>query len=403
MQASKPQQVQKRPGRYSDRRIAAVVLAAGSGSRVGGSLPKQFRAVGGRPMVAHALQAFGRHPAISRCVLVLGKQHFPLFDRLVGPSLGTDVETVTGGSNRSASVANALEHLAQDSITHVLVHDGARPLVSSRLISSVVDRLAVENAVIPALPVADALWRLQNGSLRKAVRRDGLVRAQTPQGFAFRQLLEAFRTRNGGADDCAAIAAGHGMAVTIVAGETRNFKITHQADLRRANDTLAQRFETRIGHGVDAHRCCPGTGVVLCGVKISGQFSLQGHSDADVGLHALCDALYGAMGDGDIGAWFPPTDSEWQGADSTIFLHHAASRVADRGFAVVNIDITLICEEPKIRPHASAMRSVIAKVLNTSVARINVKATTTEGMGFAGRREGIAAHATAVVRGPCQN
>ena len=388
--------------RRSGGKAAAVVLAAGTGSRVGGAIPKQYRQIGGQPLAAHSIRTFLESQAISRCIVVINVDHRSIYDELILPIFAERCQVVAGGASRTESVACALEHLAGADVNHVLIHDGARPFLTVKLITALLDELVSSDAVVPAIPVADALWKACDSHLHSTVSRQGLVRTQTPQAFAFDEILTAYRQRTGDTHDCAAIASDSGMKVTCIAGETDNFKITHEDDFLRAEERLRRHGETRIGQGVDAHRLCGGESMMLCGIEIADGLSLQGHSDADVGLHAICDALYGAIGEGDIGAWFPPTDKSLANCASSVFLRHAASRVAARGYAIVNVDVTLVCEFPRIRPHVDSMRDSIAGMLALGSDRISVKATTTEGMGFTGRREGISALATVAVRGPCQ-
>ena len=401
MPKSEPGSTEPAGDNHSGGKAAAVVLAAGTGVRVGGAIPKQYRSVGGRPLAAHSMSAFLNNPAISRCIMVINSDHREIYDELIFPIFAERCQVVTGGASRTASVASALNHLADADIDHVLIHDGARPFLSCKLVSALLDGLKNSDAVVPTLPVADALWKARGSQLRTAVSRRGLVRTQTPQAFAFNEILVAYRRRSGDTNDCAAIAVDSGMKVNCIPGEADNFKITHQEDFLRAEEQFHRLAETRTGQGFDAHRLCSGESMKLCGIEIDCGQSLAGHSDADVGLHAICDALYGAIAEGDIGAWFPPSDKSLKNCDSSRFLRHAASRVAARGYEIVNVDVTLVCEFPRIRPHVDSMRGCIAELLSLDVDRISVKATTTEGMGFTGRREGISALATAAVRGRC--
>jgi 2-C-methyl-D-erythritol 4-phosphate cytidylyltransferase / 2-C-methyl-D-erythritol 2,4-cyclodiphosphate synthase len=306
-------------------------------------------------------------------------------------------DLVEGGASRDASVRAALEALAGTGVTRVLIHDGARPLVSGALIGRMLAALENHPGAAPALPVTDALWRgadLVSGTQDRA----GLWRAQTPQAFRFDAILAAHRAHPGGALDDVEVARHAGLDVAIVQGDENNLKLTHPGDFARAERILkGARMDIRLGNGFDVHAFCDGDHVWLCGVKVAHARGLLGHSDADVGMHALTDAIYGALAEGDIGQHFPPSDPQWKGAASHIFLRHAMERVAARGFALANADVTLICERPKIGPHAVQMRQTLADLTGVAVDRISVKATTSERLGFTGREEGIAALATATL------
>ncbi|MDA1132695.1 MAG: bifunctional 2-C-methyl-D-erythritol 4-phosphate cytidylyltransferase/2-C-methyl-D-erythritol 2,4-cyclodiphosphate synthase, partial [Proteobacteria bacterium] len=311
---------------------------------------------------------------------------------------------VIGGKSRQESARKGLEALAAHPPAFVLIHDAARPFVDSATIDRVLAALREADAVLPAMPVADTLKR-GTGSppvVGETLDRRDLWRAQTPQGFAFAAILAAHRTAGGVSyTDDTAVAEAAGMSVALVAGNEDNFKITTPDDLRRAERIAgAMSGDIRIGNGYDVHAFGDGDRVVLCGVEIAHDRGLTGHSDADVALHAVTDALLGALADGDIGAHFPPSDPQWKGADSRVFLAHAAGLVSERGGTISNVDLTIICEAPKIAPHRDAMRASIAGILGIDIGRVGVKATTTEGLGFTGRREGIAAQASAVVRLP---
>ena len=371
---------------------AAIIVAAGRGLRAGGEVPKQWQMLAGRPVVAHSLAAF---EGMKR-VLVIHPD-----DRVRAAALG--VALVEGGENRSQSVRNALEALDGADITRVLIHDGARPLVAPTLIERVLAALEAHRGAAPALTVTDALWTGRNGQVTGARDRAGLYRAQTPQGFHFDAILAAHRAFKGEAADDVEVARAAGLDVAIVAGEEDNLKLTYPGDFARAEAIIRGRamevrpFDIRTGNGFDVHAFCAGDHVWLCGVKVPHSKGLLGHSDADVGMHALTDAIYGALAEGDIGQHFPPTDPQWKGAASQLFLTHAANLMASRGFRLANADVTLICERPKIGPHALAMRVALAQIMGVEAARISVKATTSERLGFTGREEGIAAMATAAL------
>jgi 2-C-methyl-D-erythritol 4-phosphate cytidylyltransferase/2-C-methyl-D-erythritol 2,4-cyclodiphosphate synthase len=370
--------------------VAVIIVAAGRGTRAGAGAPKQWRMLAGQPVLARTLAAFA---GFARVVLVL---HPDDMERGIA-EFGGRVTLVAGGASRSQSVRNALERLDGAGITRVLIHDGARPLVSAALIARVLAALQTAPAAAPALAVTDALWRGEAGQVSGTVARAGLFRAQTPQGFHFAEILAAHRTAPEGADDDVALARRAGLAVAIVPGEEDNLKLTYPQDFARAERILGAGMDVRTGNGFDVHAFCEGDHVMLCGVRLPHGRGLAGHSDADVGMHALTDALYGALAEGDIGRHFPPSDPQWKGAASRLFLAHAAERVRARGFRIANADLTLICEHPKIGPHAIEMARVLAEVLGVDPGRVSVKATTSERLGFTGREEGIAAMAGATL------
>lgn len=367
----------------------AIITAAGRGTRAGGDLPKQWQMLAGRPVLAHTLEAF----AGFRRVLTIHPE-----DRAWAQALGSDIELVEGGATRAASVHNALRALAGSGVTRVLIHDGARPLVPGSVIANVLTALNDHAGAAPALPISDALWRGDSGLVSGTQDRSGLFRAQTPQGFRYDAILAAHDAHPGNAADDVEVARAAGLTVAIVEGHEDNLKLTYPQDFQRAEAILkGRRMDIRLGNGYDVHAFTDGDHVWLCGVKLPHGKALLGHSDADVGMHALTDAIYGALAEGDIGRHFPPSDPQWKGADSAIFLRHAMERVAARGFSLANCDVTLVCERPKIGPHAEAMRAALAKIMGVEMDRISVKATTSERLGFTGREEGIAALATAAL------
>jgi len=375
------------------REIAAIVVAAGRGTRMGGDLPKQWQRLADRPVLAYSVAAL-RAAGLERIVLVIHPEDAARADAFGLPC-------VHGGSTRARSVRAALESLAEDPPARVLIHDGARPLVGTALIGRVLAALDTAPAAAPALAITDALWRGASGRVVGAHPRDGLFRAQTPQGFHFDAIVKAHRAHPTDAADDVEIARAAGLDVAIVEGEEDNLKLTVPADFARAEALLARRQEQimdiRTGNGFDVHRFGPGDHCWLCGVRVPHGRGLQGHSDADVGMHALTDAIYGALAEGDIGQHFPPGDPQWKGAASEIFLRHAAALARERGFRLTHVDVTLICEYPKIGPHAAAMRATLAAIMGLEDERISVKATTSEKLGFTGREEGIAAIATATL------
>ena len=368
---------------------AVIIVAAGRGTRAGGEVPKQWQSLGGKPVLAHTLAAF----AGMRTVLVIHPD-----DRARAEALGSGAELVDGGARRDASVRAALEALADGDVTRVLIHDGARPLVSRALIDRLLTALETHAGAAPALAVTDALWRGADGRVSGTQDRSGLYRAQTPQGFQLAQILMAHRAHPGGAADDVEVARAAGLDVAIVEGEDTNLKLTFADDFHRAEAILKGRaMDMRLGNGYDVHAFTAGNHVWLCGVRVPHDKALLGHSDADVGMHALTDAIYGALAEGDIGRHFPPSDPQWKGAASHIFLRHAAGLMAARGYRLANCDVTLVCERPRIGPHAVAMQQELARIIGVQAGLVSVKATTSEGLGFTGREEGIAAIATAAL------
>lgn len=384
---------------------AALVVAAGRGTRAAGAagVPKQYAMLGGASMLAQTLRALASHPRIEVVQVVIHPDDRDLYADAVAQVGAELLPPVHGGATRQQSGLAGLEALRAHAVTHVLIHDAARPFVTTDIIDRVLAALETDFAVVAAEPVADTLKRSSaDDHVAATVDRAGLWRAQTPQGFDFDTILDLHRQaaaagRSDFTDD-AAIAEWAGIPVKLVAGSSRNTKITTAEDLTMANAIVgAPPMEPRTGTGFDVHRFTEGDHVWLCGVKIPHTARLEGHSDADVGLHALTDAVLGAIGDGDIGQHFPPSDMKWKGAASHLFLEDAARRVRDRGGRITNVDVTLLCEAPRVGPHRDAMRAAIASMLGIDVSRVGVKATTTEQLGFTGRREGIAAMASATV------
>jgi len=391
--------------------IAALIVAAGRGERAGHRAegPKQYRRIGGQAVIRHTLAPFLDHPRVDRVVVVIHPDDHALYESAVdGLEQAKPVLTVDGGRTRQQSVLNGLEALAAAEPDHVLIHDGVRPFVDAGLIARVADALVAGSpAALPALPLTDTIKKAGHGNhVEATVPRDGLFAAQTPQGFRFDAILQAHRKAVAETDetftDDSSIAEWVGMRVDLVAGSRGNVKLTVAKDLEMADEKLAVNAKTgrpdvRVGNGYDVHALVPGDGVTLCGLRIDHDQALAGHSDADVALHALTDALLATCGAGDIGDHFPPTDPQWKDADSQIFLSHAAAIVEQAGGTIRNADVTLICEAPKIGPHRLAMRQRLAEILKLDVVRCSVKATTNERIGFIGRREGIAAIATVSV------
>ncbi|TCM84938.1 bifunctional 2-C-methyl-D-erythritol 4-phosphate cytidylyltransferase/2-C-methyl-D-erythritol 2,4-cyclodiphosphate synthase [Rhodovulum steppense] len=379
--------------------VTAIIVAAGRGTRVGGDRPKQYQPLGGRAVLGRTVAGFAAHPRVTGLVVVLHPDDADLFAEAMA-GLDLAVTTVPGGATRDASVAAGLGAVPSGT-TRVLIHDGARPLVSAALIDRVIDALDTHPGAAPALAVTDALWRGAAGRVLAPHPRDGLFRAQTPQGFRIEAIRAAHAAHPGGAADDVEVALAAGLDVAIVEGDEDNLKITHAQDFARAERVLRERdMDIRTGNGFDVHAFCEGDGVILCGIKVPHDKALKGHSDADVGMHAVTDAIYGALADGDIGQHFPPSDPQWKGAASDIFLKHAVGRVAERGYRIAHADLTLICERPKIGPVAGAMRAEMARLMGIELDRISVKATTSEQLGFTGREEGIAALATVTLVRP---
>jgi 2-C-methyl-D-erythritol 4-phosphate cytidylyltransferase/2-C-methyl-D-erythritol 2,4-cyclodiphosphate synthase len=388
--------------------IAAVIVAAGRGTRAGANMPKQFRPIGGAPMIRQSLLMFVEHPNVGPVQPVIHPDDVATFQSSVA---GIDtMRPVFGGATRQASVRAGLEALSATRPDIVLIHDAARPFASGSLISRAIDAAKKTGAAIPALPVTDTVKTVDaQGRVGATVDRNTLRLIQTPQAFAFDALLDAHRraAKQGREDftDDAALAEWAGMTVNVFAGEPGNIKITEAGDFARAeamqvSTQFAQLGDIRTGTGIDVHAFAPGDHVTLGGVRIAHGQALTGHSDADVVLHALTDAILGSLADGDIGVHFPPSDPQWKGASSDRFLTFALERLKARGGRIAHIDINIVCEAPKIGPHRDGMRANIARLSGIAVNRVAVKATTSEKLGFTGRGEGIVAYATATVRLP---
>jgi 2-C-methyl-D-erythritol 4-phosphate cytidylyltransferase/2-C-methyl-D-erythritol 2,4-cyclodiphosphate synthase len=386
-------------------RTIALILAAGRGVRVGEGSPKQYRLIAGQPLLRRAIAAFALHPSIDRVQVVIHADDQELY-REAAASFDL-LPPVIGGPSRQESARLGLERLAPLKPSKVLIHDAARPFVSASLIQRVIARLAQSPGAIPALPVADTLKRASDGNAQQGPDRSDLWLAQTPQGFRFPEILAAHQKLKGRQfGDDAAVAEAAGLDVALVLGDDNNFKVTTSADLRRAEVMMAAALiEIRVGQGLDVHAFAAAKErpLLICGVEVAHDKSLIGHSDADVGLHAVTDAILGAVADGDIGQHFPPTEARWRKASSTEFLRFAASRVVARGGVIAHVDVTVICERPKIAPYRAAMRTRLAALLGLTVEQVSIKATTTEHLGFTGRGEGMAAQAVATIRLPPAN
>lgn len=399
-------------GNGRPRVTAALIVAAGRGTRARAQVdregaPKQYAALGGLPILARSTRPFLCHPAVNQVLVVVHADDLQRYEAALPGGDGKLLAPCLGGATRQSSVLCGLEALAAHAPERVLIHDAARPLVDVGILDRVIAALDISAGAVPVIGMSDTLKRLDaERRVVETVAREGLWRAQTPQGFHFAAILGAHRAaaKAGITDftDDAAVAAWHGLKVHAVAGSEHNRKLTTAEDIAMAEQQLSggSLREVRTGTGFDVHRFGDGDHVWLCGVKIAHTRALQGHSDADVGLHALTDALLGAIGDGDIGQHFPPSDARWKGAPSHIFLADAARRVAALGGKIANVDVTLLCEAPKVASHREAMRARIGEILGIEPERVGVKATTTEGLGFTGRREGIAAMASATVSLP---
>lgn len=384
--------------------IAALVVAAGRGSRFGGDLPKQYAPLGGGTVLARTLGALLDHPRVARVLVVIHADDRPHYDRAVRDLPGTKLLTpVVGGATRQESVRAGLEALAGDAPEAVLIHDAARPFLSAELIDRAIAATG-HGAAVPGAPVTDTIVGVAGGVISATPDRAGLRAVQTPQAFRFDLILAAHRKAAAAGQatftDDGGVASAAGHAVHVFEGDPSNVKISTQEDLVRAMQRLGGEVVSRTGQGFDVHAFGPGDHVWLCGVKLPHGQGFIAHSDGDVALHALTDALLATMADGDIGRHFPPGDPQWRGASSDRFLAFAAERLRAKGGCIDLLDITILCEAPRIGPHAEAMRLRVAEIAGISPGRVSVKATTTERLGFTGRREGIAAMASATVRLP---
>jgi 2-C-methyl-D-erythritol 4-phosphate cytidylyltransferase/2-C-methyl-D-erythritol 2,4-cyclodiphosphate synthase len=370
--------------------LSALIVAAGQGSRAGGGMPKQFRTIAGKPVLRWAVEALQRHPAIRSLTVAVGDGQQPMAEQALS---GLDsIRFVTGGAERADSVRAGLASAEGDAI---LVHDAARPFCPPQVVDRLVQALEFYDGAAPVLAVGDTIARA-DGELRDPVDRSGLVRVQTPQAFRLAALRDAYGRWSGGSPtDETTVVRAAGMRVAAIEGDPTLEKLTTAADFDRAETLLASRFVARTGMGYDVHRFGGDGPVMMGGIAIPHPRGLEGHSDADVVLHALTDALLGAAGLGDIGVHFPPSDDHWRSASSDMFLAHAAGLIRTAGGIIDHVDCTV---EPKVGPHRSAIRERVAAILGMNISQVSIKATTTEGLGFTGRREGIAAQALASIR-----
>jgi 2-C-methyl-D-erythritol 4-phosphate cytidylyltransferase/2-C-methyl-D-erythritol 2,4-cyclodiphosphate synthase len=378
----------------------ALILAGGSGVRLGSEIPKQYLELSGRALLCHSIETFLDHSAVDEVCCIIRPEDRELYDAAVA---GLAIrEPVTGGRNRQESACFGLESLAEAAPATVLIHDGARPFIDSETIDRTLAGLLDYPAALPAVPLSDTLKRSDGPRVGATIEREGLWRAQTPQGFRYQEILAAHRASIGEElTDDAAVAERAGLEVALVVGNENNMKITTAEDLQRARRMMAgDESDIRVGIGFDVHRFGPGSEIMLCGIGVPSDRGLVGHSDADVGLHAITDALLGAVAAGDIGMHFPPSDPQWSGAPSDQFVRHAAGLIRAKGGDISHVDVTIICELPKIGPYRTAMAARIAEILDIGDGRVGVKATTTEGLGFTGRGDGIAVQAIATVRLP---
>jgi 2-C-methyl-D-erythritol 4-phosphate cytidylyltransferase/2-C-methyl-D-erythritol 2,4-cyclodiphosphate synthase len=389
--------------------VAALIVAAGRGVRAAEEgLPKQYRPIGGVSMLARTIASFAEHPHIADILVVIHPDDQALYQAASNPFAGRLRQAVRGGAKRQDSVRAGLEALAAEPPSFVLIHDAARPFVTPQLIDRVIAGLDSHQGALPCVPVTDTLKWISHGRVIGTAERDQLWRAQTPQGFKFDAILAAHRAAIKDPEreftDDAGIAEWFGLDVMLIEGAEDNRKLTTAEDLRIADELLRPKSESaatsRVATGYDVHAFGPGDAVILCGVSIPHSKRLVGHSDADVGLHALTDALLGTIAEGDIGVHFPPSDARWRGVSSELFVKHAAAKIKERGGVIVHADLTLLCEAPRIGPYRDEMRTRIAAMLGIDVSQVSIKATTNEGLGFIGRGEGISAFATATVSVP---
>lgn len=375
--------------------ITALIVAAGRGTRAGGGTPKQYRPLAGEMVLTRTINALLANDEVSQVLCVIHPEDVSHYNAATKSISDKRLNPPTfGGDTRSESVTNGLNQASSD---FVLIHDAARPLLPYDALKRVITGVRQTDACFLALPVTDALWTVQDSAAISAQPRDTLWRAQTPQAFRTDAIRLAHVQAEWPADDDVAMARAAGITVTPIMGAEQNIKITHPADFELAGRLLGENMDIRVGNGYDVHALGDGDHVILNGIKVPSTKAMIGHSDADVAMHAITDAIFGALCEGDIGQWFPPSDMQWKGAASDIFLRKAVERCQERGFSISHIDSTIICETPKIGPHATAMRANLAAIMGVCIDRISVKATTSEKLGFTGRGEGIASQATATL------
>ena len=377
---------------------SVVILAGGRGKRLGGEVPKQYQLLNGISMISYSIKVFIDHPRIDTIQVVIHSEDYNLYKEA---TIGFDLaEPVSGGNERQNSSRIGVSKVYKNNTSYVLIHDAARPFITRKIVDQIFQKLDLGNdCVIPGIRVKDTLKRSSDQKVIETIDRSGLWYIQTPQGFNLKKIYNLHNIDEGiQYNDDASMAEKHGMEVVLVESSEMNFKITTQEDMRIANKLLlGEQRIPRIGSGFDVHRFSKGSGIILCGINIPFHSSLLGHSDADVGIHAITDSILGAIGSGDIGELFPPNDPKWENSNSEIFLKDALKRVDTLGGIISNIDLTIICEEPKINPFKDEMRRNLARILKVELNQVNIKATTTEKLGFTGRREGIAAQATSCI------
>ena len=378
--------------------VFALVMAAGSGTRVGGEIPKQYRLIAGESILSRAIKPLLEHPKISAVTVVISELDESLFRQHCGHL--KNISFIFGGKDRQESVRLGLDSFSKLNPEFVLIHDGARPFLPKIVIDDILLGLETEDCVIPVLRINDSLKEAVAGRITRSIDRNQYLRTQTPQGFRYSKIMEAHIAKRGLSlsDDAALLEESQSLAT--VNGSEDLFKITYGNDIKKAAQFIVSNFEYRVGHGFDVHKFGPGKGVILCGVHLPHDLSLIGHSDADVALHAITDALLGALAEGDIGEHFPPTESEWKDVSSRVFLQKAIGLMEEKAGEIVNVDLTIICELPKIGPFKPRMRRNLSEIFQTPIKNINIKATTTEGLGAMGRKEGISSHASVNVRLP---
>lgn len=372
-----------------------LILAAGRGTRAGGGMPKQYRTLMGEPILRHTIRAILASDRIDEVCVVIHPDDTDHYNHCIKTISDKRLQPPTlGGTTRSKSALNGLRACTSE---QVFIHDGARPMLPLAALERIIDSMESNRAAFLALPVTDALWQVIDGQAVSALPRDTIWRGQTPQAFYLQDILAAHEATKHSADDDVALARLAGIDVVSVLGSELNMKITQPQDFALAERLLGKTMDIRVGNGFDVHKLGDGDHVIICGIKIPFNHSLIGHSDADVGMHAITDAIFGAIAQGDIGQWFPPSDMQWKGVSSDIFLKKSVEVAVSKGFYISNIDCTILCEQPKIGPHSDAMRHALAQITGVDIDRISVKATTTETLGFTGRGEGIAAQATATL------
>lgn len=381
----------KRPNK-----IKAIIVSAGNGKRVGGYLPKQYLKIHGIPILAKTIQRFHEVDIIDEVIVVISQKHQKHFDKFILPIIQKEVVIILGGKTRRESVYEGLKHTGSEDL--VLIHDGARPFITYELIIKIINGVKRFGAAAPGMKVTDSIWEKNNKVISGVQNRDNFLKAQTPQGFFTKDIIKNYEKVKKEPSDDVELAVNNGLRVRIVEGDEKNIKITTMNDIENINSTSKSFLKIRTGIGYDVHAFEAGNELILCGLKIPFNKSLKGHSDADVVMHAITDAIYGAIAEGDIGTWFPPNDIKWKNSNSEVFLKHANSLLTKKGYVISNLDCTIICEEPKIQPYTQKMRINMENILQITKDQISIKATTTEKLGFTGRKEGIAAQAIITVQ-----